>query len=1015
MNAYDYAAGDLVLRATLILALPWAIGLLRRHASAAERHLLWTLALAALILLPVCRIGLPAWRLGVLPADSPPAPAVLVPPTASDRAPDAFRKQSAYSQSQVPAPRHGDAAATPSSDAALASAAPRHISIFSCVWIAGACFSLTLVAIRHLLLAKRARHWTELTDSAIIACTRQAAKQLRVGMPRILAAEAHTLPIVWCWRRPTIVLPATASAWPRDQLCAVLLHELAHIKRRDCLTQLIGQIASALYWFHPLAWFGLAQTIRERERACDDLVLNAGVRPSDYTTTLVAVAREYRQNRILEPALPVARPSRLRERIQAILDTRRRYARSQSRLSAFVLGLAIASCGLIAAVIQPVARAIEQVASNDQPSGSSNGPKAERQITVTVRDTSGKPIPGATVYLSAPVETQLYHMEPAVFHELTNDRGEATLQASFDINAVIIAASRYEIPPLRLIARAPGKGLAALPLHLDQTAATLDLPAEVPIEGTLKAPDGGPARHVRVCVASIKYGPSDWLNYYSASHTPEFMPQDVMTDADGQFTIHGMPAGGEALLRIFSDDCARLDFYVSTQAKQIEEHKGSAVKTVPPRFTLPLQPARIFEGTITAKDTGKPLAGVVVNPWAASMSVVTDGRTDADGHYKIGSYQSTPTDFSNHAYAVTIHPAASSGYLGLYWKLPRWPDGSKTVVKRDFALARGRLIEGRITEEGGSPVAGASVTYEPKPGNKFFKYTRDLQYDLSYSTLTDADGRFAVTGLPGPGFVIAKISGPFARVKLPVSETSGNSDVFPQGYAKIDMPETGSVPPVQITFKRGLILEARALQPDGKRVPYVMALCREQDESYGLGRQNRGRRFEAGLFQLANCEPGKKYHVLFLQPELNLGAVADLVADPKQTDPIEVKLQRTASLSGRVVHEDGTPAGDVQAYTEVSLMAGAATIPPWDQIRGVDQWAIYTSLFGQHYFAQLQHEERTNDKGEFRLTRMVPGASTYLTAAGKNFHGARVAVTPLSPGESRDMGTLVLKKYKPGK
>jgi hypothetical protein len=512
----------------------------------------------------------------------------------------------------------------------------------------------------------------------------------------------------------------------------------------------------------------------------------------------------------------------------------------------------------------------------------------------------------------------------------------------------------------------------------------------------------------------MKFGQSDWLNHYSALHPPEYMPEDVITNSDGQFTMHGLPTGGQAWLQIFSDHFARQDFYVSTRAKQIEEHKGTVVKTVPPRFTLTLQPARIFEGRITGKDSGKPLAGAVVEVWAASMSVVTFGRTDADGHYKIGTYQSAPNDL-NLAFTVTIHPAASSGYLGLYWELPRWKDASNTSFNKDFALTKGRLISGRITEEGsGRPVAGASVLYEPKPGNKFNKYTEYLQYSFRNSALTDAAGKFSVTGLPGLGFIIGEGPGPFARVKLPLKETRGNSDTFPEGYAAIDVPETGAIPAVEITFKRGLTLEARAVQPDGKPVPYVMVMCREQDESYGLHRPNRGRRFEAGLFQLANCQPGKSYHVLFLQPELSLGAIVDLVADPKQTEPIEVKLQPTASLSGRVVNEDGTPARDVEAYSEVSLMAGPTTIPPWHQIRGEDQWAIYMNLFGQQFYSQAHREKRTDMKGAFRLTRLVPGANMYLIAAGKNFHAAQVAVTPLKPGESRELGTLILKKYKPG-
>jgi hypothetical protein len=603
----------------------------------------------------------------------------------------------------------------------------------------------------------------------------------------------------------------------------------------------------------------------------------------------------------------------------------------------------------------------------------------------------------------------------------TNDQGEATLKASLDIDALIIAASRYEISPLRLVATAPGKGLATIPLGLDKTQATLDLPPETPIEGTLKAPDGSPARDVRVHMQSVRCG-SDWLKPawgdYTKLHTPDYMPQDATTDADGHFTMHGMPAGGEALLEPFSDHFARLHFYVSSGPKQTERGRGSGMEIVPPRFTLTLQAARIFEGNVIDVETGKPLAGAIVDVGSSIENgsfLGTFGRTDADGSYRIGAYQAKKNDF-NTAYTVSIYPVASSGYLGIYWQLPRWPDPSKTLFKKDFALSKGRLIQGRITE-GGRPVAGASVTYQPKPGNKFDKYTKDLQYDLRNSTLTDADGKFVVTALPGSGFIIAQGPGLFARVKLPVEETDGNSDLFPNGYVQIDVPETGSVPSVEIKFKRGLSLEARVLQPDGKPVPYVMALCREQTTGYMLGRHDRGQRFEAGLFQLANCEPGKSYRVLFMEPDLKLGAVADLVADPKRQEPIEVKLQPTASVSGRAVNEDGSPALEAHPHVDVSLMAGPTTIPPWDQIRGGDQWAIYANLFGQQQFSMVHSEMHTDAKGDFHLTRLVPGAPMWFFCGytkKRDTFWARQLLEPLKPGESRDLGTLVLKKHKLG-
>ena len=62
---------------------------------------------------------------------------------------------------------------------------------------------------------------------------------------------------------------------------AVLLHELAHLRRRDPLWQLVAHCGLALHWFNPLAWFAVRRLRIEQERACDDFVLRAGIRASE--------------------------------------------------------------------------------------------------------------------------------------------------------------------------------------------------------------------------------------------------------------------------------------------------------------------------------------------------------------------------------------------------------------------------------------------------------------------------------------------------------------------------------------------------------------------------------------------------------------------------------------------------------------------------------------------------------------------------------------------------------------
>ena len=140
------------------------------------------------------------------------------------------------------------------------------------------------------------------------------------------------MPMTWGWLYPVVLLPAEAEVWTTDRRRDVLLHEMAHILRFDCLTQAVAQWACAVYWFNPLAWLAAARMRKERERACDDMVLAAGVRPSDYALLLVEMAREYRSGRSAAlAAVSMARSSHLEGRLRAILDPTLRRGRARGR------------------------------------------------------------------------------------------------------------------------------------------------------------------------------------------------------------------------------------------------------------------------------------------------------------------------------------------------------------------------------------------------------------------------------------------------------------------------------------------------------------------------------------------------------------------------------------------------------------------------------------------------------------------------------------------------------------
>jgi hypothetical protein len=150
-------------------------------------------------------------------------------------------------------------------------------------------------------------------------------------MPRIAAthrecelriSDSENGPITWGLFRPVILLPRTALFWPRERLHAVLLHELAHIRRRDSFVQVLSLFVCTLYWPNPLVWLGARALRRDAEMAADDAALLAGVKPSAYADELLALAVEFRMRVPAVSALSLfmASPSALEARVESVLE-----------------------------------------------------------------------------------------------------------------------------------------------------------------------------------------------------------------------------------------------------------------------------------------------------------------------------------------------------------------------------------------------------------------------------------------------------------------------------------------------------------------------------------------------------------------------------------------------------------------------------------------------------------------------------------------------------------------------
>ena len=142
---------------------------------------------------------------------------------------------------------------------------------------------------------------------------------------RVLISRDVPVPLTWGYWRPVVLLPASLPTWSAAERRLVMLHEAEHARSGDWLFALAARAACAIYWFHPAVWWTANQLRAECELACDERVLAAGARRSDYADLLVRAVEALATSRDADqlPALALSRRGGLRTRLAALVDAPR--------------------------------------------------------------------------------------------------------------------------------------------------------------------------------------------------------------------------------------------------------------------------------------------------------------------------------------------------------------------------------------------------------------------------------------------------------------------------------------------------------------------------------------------------------------------------------------------------------------------------------------------------------------------------------------------------------------------
>tara|TARA_R110002072_G_scaffold302100_1_gene483908 strand:- start:73967 stop:77242 length:3276 start_codon:yes stop_codon:yes gene_type:complete len=879
-----------------------------------------------------------------------------------------------------------------------------------------------------------------------------AEQSRRLGLRRTVRTFASTrgvVPAVYGVFRAYLVVPADWRTWSDEQRTCILLHELAHIKRRDLTAQFVARLAVMMYWFNPLVWYAIKQLRLERELACDDCVLMVGQRPSDYAEQLLRTLKSYRIDRVTL-GVAMAHSARLDQRILAILDETRSRLPMNARTVAISLVVALAmTAGLGAAAFTTTAAGAQS--TNSVTDQEAEDPDFTALFNGYVSGPDGKPFEGAEIFV-VPVNASPDFLEPIRLRAVTGADGRFEFEA-LDMTVVDLDGFRTRIQ-CTVLARADGYGpdwrrvsggwrswsLGGL---IKGTNLSLQLVKDdVPIRGRLLGPDGQPLADARVRLHELMIpkqedldvqlkrevevrqnpfgslvGSMGYERSLSGPNLEAMRVTEVQTDSDGQFMMTGL--GSERLVRlsVSAKPIVNTELMVVTREMPDLSLETDPSDPDPDRdmsrevrgtirgatFTVTLPRGLTVSGQVIDRDTRKPIPGMQIGTRDMRMDDLVNGRvhpivTDRDGRFTLTGLDPRVLTFREEHRRV----AAVSRPGQFYGSNSGAIDADGQVL---IECSRGIPFHLKVVDEEGSPVDAIVRTIIVTPNNKIDR-TRYQSGGIINRAARKPDGSYEGFVLPGPGAILVKTP-PGAGYRPAHVSPKGE---FAPGRTKWTAQEEISAfgthdtvmgPGVWYNQHDYSAIVLTNAEPGASRLELVATVIKNRsrritivdpDHNPITGVKTRGLTFHPW-----DAEPSLRsasFVINGLHPDRRQRIqffleerqlVGFLVARGDDDSPYTVRMLPWGTVTGRLVDEDGTPIGGA------SLTSGSSgTVTNPDDTKGDNVGT------------------KSDTDGRFQINRLIPGLSYTVRVYPRRGHllGTAFEKLVIKPGETRDLGDI---------
>jgi protocatechuate 3,4-dioxygenase beta subunit len=646
-----------------------------------------------------------------------------------------------------------------------------------------------------------------------------------------------------------------------------------------------------------------------------------------------------------------------------------------------------------------------------------------------VVDAEGHPVPGATLYVN-PHESEHPYQSPVRAASGPDGRFRfAVPKSDFD-------TFHWDAPwtgmSAAVLARVDGYAFGLANYRDDDGELTVRLARDdVPISGRIVDLQGQPVAGATVAVLEVEcpagISLDGWLKSLehpkdsdpprykllptslSCRTDPPFIPP-VTTGADGRFRIAGIGRERVATLEIQGPTIETVHVEVRTRPGatirilRYPEHPEEGSTTIyGATFEHIAGPTRPIEGVVRDKDTGAPLAGIMVHGERelapGSRLQYVQAITDAQGHFRLvglprgreGNVQAVaPVDFPLRSGDRKAAPRGSRDE-----DLPYLPASIKVGVlagpapiKLDIHLKRGVWVTGRVLEaDTGKPVRG-DVQYFVFADNPHLDDGLASPGTMFHYHDAGRDGAFRLVAFPGPGVLAARafagrdeyIQGAGVDTLKHKRQASRYIQAYPNGIVPEEYQAVAEIDPApgtismsrDLLLQRGRSLTVTVLGPDGKPV------SGNEVEVLGIGMGYWEKNPVPSTYTIRNWRAGEERLIRFLNLERRL--TGELVLRGEGPQQRSITLKPWGVLTGRLVDADGQPWG----------------------------------LEGELDLHPLGRYTKVGKDGRFRAEGLTPG-KTYtirLREKGSIFDDFGLEAVTVGPGETKDLGDIVPRPPK---